>query len=274
MPIAHVNGTDLYYEVHGEGPNLVFLHGENHGIEMFDQQVAHFSPHYRCLTYYRRGHGRSALAPYGYSLWNQTLDLLALLDELGLDRVALLAVAMSTPIAVTFTVRNQARVSALVLASWYELDGYPQLEERRSASTPFPVLNLRMYEIRQREGQAALVTYMEEAARAEFPILPDDPEQRSALIRMFTSHRPERYLHAAEFYTSLPHLIPELRRVTCPVLGICGKDDPSPDRPELIGEMTNFRQVWVDGARRFPTVERPDALNDEVETFLREGGVG
>lgn len=129
-----------------------------------------------------------------------------------------------------------------------------------------------MDEIRRTQGQAALEAYMQETARSEFPILPDDPEQRSALTRMFTNHPPERYLHAAEFYTSLPHLIPELRRVECPVLGICGSDDPSPDRPELLGDMPNFRQVWIKGARRFPAVERPAAFNEELERFLREGG--
>jgi 3-oxoadipate enol-lactonase len=269
-----VNGTELYYELQGEGPAVVFIHGENHGIEMFDRQVAHFSTRYRCLTYYRRGHGRSASPPYGYSLWNQTLDLQGLLDGLGLGAVTLVAVAMSTPIAVAFTVRNQARVSGLVLASWYELDGYPELEKRRPARTSFPALNMRMYDIRTNEGQAALEAYMQETATAEFPILPDDPAQRSALIRMFTSHPPERYLHAAEFYTSLPCLIPELQRVACSILGICGKDDPSPDRPELLGSMSNIRQAWIDDARRFPVIEQPAAFNAILEEFLRETGNG
>ncbi len=269
MPIARVNRTGLYYELHGEGPDLVFMHGENHGIEMFEQQVAHFSPHYRCLTYYRRGHGRSESAPYGYSLWNQTLDLLCLLDELALDRVVLIAVAMSTPIAVTYTVRNQARVAGLVLASWYELDGYPKLEERRQALTPFPELNLKMHEIRRQGGQAALEAYMEHATQTEFPIMPDDPAARTMLIRMFTNHPPERYLHAAEYYSSLPYLIPELRQVECPVLGICGDSDPSPDRPALVAGMPNFRQAWVKGARRFPAVEQPEAFNNVLADFFR-----
>ena len=59
MPIAHVNNCDFYYEVTGNGPDVVFIHGEDHGIEMFEPQVAQLSPHYRCVTYYRRGHGRS-----------------------------------------------------------------------------------------------------------------------------------------------------------------------------------------------------------------------
>jgi pimeloyl-ACP methyl ester carboxylesterase len=90
MPIAHVNNCDFYYEVKGNGPDVVFIHGEDHGIEMFEPQVAHLSPHYRCVTYYRRGHGRSQLTPYGYSLRNQILDLAMLLEKLEIDRAVLL----------------------------------------------------------------------------------------------------------------------------------------------------------------------------------------
>jgi pimeloyl-ACP methyl ester carboxylesterase len=272
LPNARLNGTDLYYELEGDGAPVVFIHGENHGIELFEGQVARLVSDYRCLTYYRRGHGLSAAAPYGYSVWNQTLDLVALLDELGIDRIAVVAVAMSTPIAVTFATAYPERVSALVLASWYELDGYPQLEARRPAQSTFPALQMQMHEVRQRDGQAALEAFMEQFASSEFPILPDDPGQRALLIRMFTNHPPDRYVHAAEFYTSLPYLIPQLRSVRCPVLGICGEDDPSPDRPELLDGMPNFRQAWIACTRRFPSVERPDVFTDLLIDFLREDG--
>lgn len=268
MPLARVNRAGIYYELLGRGPNVVFIHGENHGIEMFEEQVAHFAPEYRCLTYYRRGHGRSESSPYGYSLWNQTLDLRGLIEELGLEQVVLVGVAMSTPIAVTYTVHHPERVRGLVLASWYELDGYPRLEERRRARTPFPELNLTMHDIRQREGKAGLERFMEAQAQTEFPILPEDPEQRAMLIRMFVDQPPDRYIHAAEYYSSLPYLVPDLKRVSCPVLGICGALDPSPDRPELLDGMPNFRQAWIPEARRFPSVERPAEFNAVIRGFL------
>jgi pimeloyl-ACP methyl ester carboxylesterase len=189
MPIAHVNNCDFYYEVTGNGPDVVFIHGEDHGIEMFEPQVAHLSPHYRCVTYYRRGHGRSQLTPYGYSLRNQILDQ-------GLsDRM-------------------------------------------------------------RREGDAWL------------PILPTAPEARERVIRMMSSHLPEHYIKAAEFYTSMPNLVPRLKEIACPVLGICGEEDPSPDRPDLLAGMAEFQQVWIPGSRRFTMVEAPSAFNTAVASFL------
>src|SRR6266849_3420170 len=110
MPVANVNDCEIHYELRGSGPALVFVHGESHGIEMFDRQVLHFRKEHSCLTYYRRGHGKSQLAPYGYSMWNQSLDLAKLLDHLHIGPAVIVAVAMSTSIAVTYAVNHPESV--------------------------------------------------------------------------------------------------------------------------------------------------------------------
>ena len=43
MPIINANGCDFYYEQQGQGRDMVFIHGEIHGLEYWDQQVADFS---------------------------------------------------------------------------------------------------------------------------------------------------------------------------------------------------------------------------------------
>ena len=136
MPVANVNDCDFYYEMAGSGPDVVFVHGEDHNIGLFEEQIAHFSKSYRCIAYERRGHGRTQLTPYGYSLHNQTLDLIGLLDYLQIRRTAIVAVAMATPIATSFTLAHPDRVKGLALASWYELDGYPLMEARRRSKHP------------------------------------------------------------------------------------------------------------------------------------------
>ena len=147
MSITRINNCDIYYEQHGRGPDLVFVHGETHSAALFDEQVRHFSQRYRCLVYDRRGHRHSELTPYGYSLWNQTNDLVGLMGTLKIEKAVIVAVAMSTPIAVTYTLENPSMVRALVLASWYELDGYPLLEQRRQKHTiSFGDLHLLMFE--------------------------------------------------------------------------------------------------------------------------------
>lgn len=272
MPIIHANSCDLFYESVGSGEPIVFLHGESLSSRLFDKQLEYFGREYRCITYDRRGHAQSQVHAYGYSVWNQTGDLRRLLDALGIDRATIVAVAMSTPIAVSFALRHPERVKALVLSSWYELDGFPLLEERRQKhQLSFADLHLKFRDVLLETGREGLERFIEENYETLLPILPPDkPLVRRKLIKIFAGHAVEHYAQAGEYYTSIPFLREELRRVTCPVLGICGTDDPSPDRPELLAEMPNFRQEWIPGARRFTMMEYPQLFNDILETFLVE----
>ena len=65
MPKASVNGIELYYESHGEGPTIVFAHGVGGNHLVWWQQVAHFSRNFRCITFDHRGFGQSAEVPGG-----------------------------------------------------------------------------------------------------------------------------------------------------------------------------------------------------------------
>ena len=272
MPNLVTNGCRLHYQVSGSGPAIVFLHGENHGMPMFDAQMAYFGERFRCVSYDRRGHGRSEAPPYGYSLHSQTLDLAGLLDVLEIREAVLVAVAMSTPIAVTYALNNPERVMGLVLVSWYELDGYPTVEERRKAFHPIPFveLNMRLHDVQQRGGKPAVADFILREVDTLFPIFPPDTGMRKRLAELFADQPEDRYLHAAEYYTSLPNLIPEMRRLVCPVLGICGTADPSPDDPRLLLGLASFRQAWIEGARRFSLLESADAFNTILQDFLLE----
>ena len=274
MPIAQANGCGIYYETTGDGHDLVFVHGEDHGIELFSDQLPVFSRDYRCTAFYRRGHGRSESAPYGYSLWNQMHDLRALLEELGIKRAVLVGVGMGNPVAALFAMYRPGAVAGLVMAAWYELDGYPLLEERRKQAhqLTFAQLHLRMHEMRRDQGQAALRSFIESNVDRYYPIFPIQPDLRQRMVDMVSSHPEGHYLQAVEHYSSLPNLVPEMHRVAAPILGICGSDDPSPDRPELLAHVANFRQEWVDGARRFVVMEQPNAFNAMVSGFLEEVG--
>jgi pimeloyl-ACP methyl ester carboxylesterase len=201
MPIAEVNGCDIYYEVTGIGPDVVFIHGEDHGIEMFEQQIAELCGNYRCVAYFRRGHGKSELAPYGYSLRNQMLDLAGLLDYLQVRQAVIVAVAMATTVAVSYALEYPRRVRGLVLASWYELDGYPLMEGRRSRryTTTFAELHMQMFEIIRDHGQEGLIDHMRKQGDAFLRILPRDSTVRERVMRMMSSHSPDHYIRAAEF---------------------------------------------------------------------------
>src|SRR5258706_16130688 len=84
MPIARVNGLDLYYELAGSGPPLVLLFGLGSSSADWAFQLPEFSARYHVITVDLRGHGRSLDGAWHYSVTQMADDVGALLATLDL----------------------------------------------------------------------------------------------------------------------------------------------------------------------------------------------
>lgn len=93
MPFARVNGARLYYRQHGQGPDIVFLHGAGGNHLSWWQQVAAFRDHYRCTVYDARGWGRSE-GDMSAGRFVLGADLAALLDHLNILQAHIVAQSM------------------------------------------------------------------------------------------------------------------------------------------------------------------------------------
>ena len=58
---------NLYYEVSGSGPALLFAHGLGGNHLSWWQQVAHFAPHYTCVAFAHRGFAPSDPVPVQFA---------------------------------------------------------------------------------------------------------------------------------------------------------------------------------------------------------------
>lgn len=85
MPAIQCSGATLYYEDHGDGAPVVFLHGATAGLRYFEPQSTGLSDEYRCLAFDFGGYGRSEKTELGHTLSQHARDLRAFLDRLDLD---------------------------------------------------------------------------------------------------------------------------------------------------------------------------------------------
>ncbi len=115
MPLARINGVELYYEVHGEGPALVLAHGAGGNHLSWWQQVPALSRFFRCITFDHRCFGYSRDLPGGPGPKAFVDDLRALLDHLEIDRAALVAQSMGGWTSLGFANTYPDRTAALVL---------------------------------------------------------------------------------------------------------------------------------------------------------------
>jgi pimeloyl-ACP methyl ester carboxylesterase len=116
-----INGIDLHYEVSGEGPTLVWLHGLLGSIaraRQFGEGMDGLPERgVRLIAWDARGHGESGYTANesDYSWAAHAEDLRALLDELGIDRAAIGGGSMGAGVSVTFALAHPERVEKLVL---------------------------------------------------------------------------------------------------------------------------------------------------------------
>lgn len=135
MPILSHNGAELFYDVTGTGPALVFAHGLGGNHLSWWQQVPAFSDRYTCVTFAHRGFAPSTDAPGGPGPRAFADDLAALIDHLGLGEVRLVAQSMGGWTCLDYTLRHPERVRGLVLACTVGSLATPELD-RRFASGP------------------------------------------------------------------------------------------------------------------------------------------
>jgi pimeloyl-ACP methyl ester carboxylesterase len=266
MPTVRANGCDFYCQLEGRGQDVVFIHGEIHSLEYWEHQFADFARDHRCLAYNRRGHAKTELTNYGFSLVNQTRDLAQLIDHFGMERPVIVAVAFGTTIAASYAIQNPGRLKGLALAAWSEMHDAMQYFER------WEKYNARAAAVLESGGRDALIALLrEEGGKTIYRVIPVDSPVRDKAIAMFASHPLEEYRRGMlEFGSSVPDLVPAFRALDLPVLGVCGANDPYPDRPEVLAAMKNFREASpIAGAGRFVHWERPREFNATVRDFLR-----
>jgi non-heme chloroperoxidase len=111
------DGVRLFHRDWGEGAAVVFAASWALSSEMWAYQVAHLSESgARCISYDRRGHGRSDVAGSGYDMDTLADDLAAVIEQLGLRDVTLVGHSMGCAEIIHYLGRHgSARVKRVAL---------------------------------------------------------------------------------------------------------------------------------------------------------------
>ena len=116
MQVRTVDGVDLYYEIYGQGPALVFAHGAGGNSASWYQQVPFFSQDYTTLVFDHRGFGRSRFNEDEFSSHFFAEDLKVILDHAGIDKAVLVCQSMGGWTGINFALAHPQQVKALVMS--------------------------------------------------------------------------------------------------------------------------------------------------------------
>jgi (E)-2-((N-methylformamido)methylene)succinate hydrolase len=256
--------TGTRYDLNGPSgaPVLVLVHGLGLTRATWDEFVPSLAQAYRVLTYDLCGHGESALPFQKPSLTMLSNQLAALLDELGITRVAIVGFSLGGMINRRFAIDHPGRVEALViLNSPHERSPEAQrLVEERAAQTgaggPAATIDStleRWFTLEFRKNAADVV------AKIRAWVLANDPDN-------YTKHRQVLANGVVELIRPVPP-------ITAPTLVMtCEHDSGStPSMSHAIAsEIEGAETLIVPGLQHLGLIERPDLFIQPVLQFLAD----
>lgn len=133
MPYADSDGTSIYYERHGSGPAILFVHGSGGHHATWWQQVAALREEFTVVTVDLRGFGKSDSSMPEFDGQDFPGDVVAVLDAEQLTDVMVVGQSIGSVAALRAALQRPDRVSVAVLGHSLGGISHPELTELAAA---------------------------------------------------------------------------------------------------------------------------------------------
>jgi 3-oxoadipate enol-lactonase len=255
MPTTTVNGIRLHYELAGEGPSLLLIHGLGSSAADWERQLPALSAHYRVIAPDLRGHGHSQRPAGPWTMGDFADDLLGLLDQLGVDQAHVLGLSLGGGIAFQLAVQAPARLRSLII-----VNSGPELVPRS--------LRERLV-IWQRYAIVWLLGLRRMGSVLAVRLFPGDAELQRSFVERFAANDRRSYLNALRAFVGWS-VAEHLGSITCPTLVIAADQDYTPVslKREYTARIPNAELVVLPDSHHAVPAERPELFNDCLRRFL------
>ena len=254
----------LRYSVEGreDAPALALVNSLGTDARIWEGVIDRLLPHYRIISYDKRGHGLSDAPSGEYSLGDHVSDLAAVLDHLGIERLALAGVSVGGLIAQGFALAQPERLSALILCDTAARIGSKDLWNDRIAAV-------------RSGGMASLADALVERWFSQ--------GYREANRDAIAGWRNMLRRTAADGYAGTcatlrdTDLTEAIAAIDLPTLVVVGEADLAAT-PELVRataeRIAGAQFKIIPGVGHIPSIEQPELLAGLFNTFLSEVGHG
>ena len=259
---AEVNGTRLYYEMKGEGPPLVMIHGGLVDRRMWDEQFETFARQCKVIRYDARGYGLSDGPPGPY---HDEEDLRRLLSHLGIDKSHIMGLSMGGRIAIDFALEHPEMTASLIAVG-------PGLSGYQFSSPEFEDY-ITQFRAASESGDLSQTVECALRAWTDGPRRP--PEEVNPAVRekvramSMENMRPGKNLARPQWPD--PPAIDRLADIKAPTLALVGDLD-MPDIHSIVDLVADgvpgAKKVVIEGAAHMVNMEQPQAFDDAVVEFL------
>jgi len=263
MPNINRSGINIFYESFGQSaPVLVFLHpfSTNHYIWAF--QINAFARDHQCIVMDHRGHGQSDKPETGYAITDMAADVVAVLDDAGVDRAIIVGNSIGGMIAMQTSLDAPERVIGnLILSSGTNL----------GADVP-PEVGEEM----QKDWRAVFGGLMASGVSAKSKA--ERPEITAFMEGCFNN---DTNFTTEVWWASVGdpggvfnwNISDQLKDIKQPTLIIAGAEDgaTSPEQNQFLADRIPDSKIkFYDDVGHFCQLEKPVDFNNDLRDFIKQ----
>jgi len=266
---ADVAGAHVRFVDRGEGPPVVLVHGFASSLDAWNGVMAELSKTHRVLAMDLKGFGWSSRPRGDYSPQAEAQLVLALMDQRGIHRAAVVAHSWGSSVALAMALAAPERVSRIALYDawvyeeqlpttflWARAGGIGEaLFDLFYTERPDEKIELAFYD-KDRYVTERFVEHVEKAL--------DRPGTTAAAL---AAVRGQRFKDVQALYAGIKQ----------PVLLLWGRDDKVtllPYGERLARDLPNARLVVYPRCGHFPMIEAASPSTADLEKFLDESPGG
>lgn len=237
-----------------DAPVVVLVHAIGTSIEMWAPQVPVLSRDFRVLSIDLRGHGHSPVPPGPYAMGELADDVIAVLDNEGIERASVCGLSLGGMVALTIAAAAPERLDRLIAACVVAVPPAPAAWHDRAQAV-------------LAGGSAAVSDLVVE----RWGYRDRAPEIALFVRQMLAATPAAGYAGCCEAIVGMD-LRPTLSSVTAPTLLLAGSDDPAAPASvatEMASSMPDARVRVIERAAHLMNVEASAATTDAILGHLR-----
>lgn len=260
MAVVQNQGLEIFFEDSGAGPPVVLGHSFLCSGRMWREQVPALGAKFRVINPDLRGHGRSAHVTRPFSLYDALSDVIAVLDQLSIERATWCGLSIGGMVALRAALTRPDRVAGLILL---DTDAGPETGLRK----------LKYRAMGAGAGVVGLRPFLPSIARLMFGAT--TRRQNLTLVsewkRQFASLHVPSVLRCLEALMHRDSLLGRLDQIGVPALVLVGEEDrslpPSLSR-RIHDRLRDSTFALIPAAGHLSSLERPAQVTDAILGFL------
>ncbi|MFO1306428.1 MAG: 3-oxoadipate enol-lactonase [Burkholderiales bacterium] len=257
MHFAKVDGGELHYRMDGTRgkPVLVLSNSLGTDLAMWDPQIGALRAHFCILRYDMRGHGQSAVTPGPYTIEQLGRDVIALLDELGIERASFCGLSLGGIVGQWLGAHAPSRIARLALCNTAPKIGTPDVWNTRIATV-------------EAKGMGAISDAL--VGRWFTPAFVAREPAVIARMKAMLERQPAQGYVAACAAVRDADLRGEIARIAAPTLVVAGTHDPvtTPADAAFMASLIPDAKVVEVPASHLSNIEASDAFTAALLDFV------